>query len=53
MQYIFVSARRKYADYKLFGKTTLDTINVNTKVLVENKLWTITGDEIHFKYEEA
>ena len=52
MQYVFVAARRKYADYKLFGITTIDTINVNTEVLRNNRLLTITGDKIYFKYEE-
>jgi len=53
MQYVFVAARRKYTDYKLFGITTLETDNVNTEVLENNRLLTITGNKIYFKYEEA
>jgi hypothetical protein len=52
LQYIFVAARRRYTDYKVWGVKTKDTINVNTKVLENNRLLTITGNEIHFKYEE-
>lgn len=52
LQYIFVAARRRYVDYKLFGITTLNNINVNTKVLEKNRLLNITDSKIYFKYEE-
>lgn len=53
LQYIFVAARRNYADYKLEGKKTVETYKINTKAIENNRLLSITGDEIHLKYEET
>lgn len=52
LQYVLAASRRRITDYFIYGKITLDTIEVNTKPLENNRLLSITGDEIHFKFEE-
>ena len=52
LQYVFVAGRRKYAEYKLFSKKTLDAGSVNTKAIANNRLLSLTGNDIHFKYED-
>ena len=53
--YVAVASRRKLADYVAFGEKTL-SINhapqVN-KLIEDNRLLYIEGNEIHFVYEEA
>lgn len=53
MQYILVAAKRSYPEYKLFRKKTLSAHLLNADALVDNRLLTITGNEIHLKFEEA
>ena len=53
--YVAVASRRKLADYVAFGEKTL-SINhapqVN-KLIEDNRLLYMEGNEIHFVYEEA
>ena len=53
IQYILVAAKRSYPEYRLFRKKTLPTHLLNVDAIVNNRLLTITGNEIHLKFEEA
>ena len=53
LQYILLAARRDYTEYKLFHKKTLQAEYVNVKAIENNRLLTITGNKIYFKFEET
>ena len=52
-QYIALAARRNYAEYKTTGNLGLSVLMVDDlEPLRKNRLLTITGTEVLFKYEE-
>ena len=54
MVYLELLSRRDYLSFKLFGTTTLDTcycFGFDITKLERNRLLTISGDKVHFKYE--
>lgn len=53
LQYVLLAAKRDYAEYKLFRTKTLQAEYVNVKAIENNRLLTITGNKIYFKFEET
>ena len=53
LQYVLLAAKRDYAEYKLFRTKTLQAEYVNVKAIESNRLLTITGNKIYFKFEET
>ena len=54
--YVAMASIRSYAEYKAFGKTTLDILHlpIDPFIFLQNfSLLRVIGDQIHFKYEEA
>jgi hypothetical protein len=56
LQYLQLAAKRNYGMYKMFHVKTLDLSlypDLIYKTIILNPLLTITGNEMHFLYEET
>ena len=53
-QYVGIASQRYYANYKLSKDTTLDLFEYDGKdiILYSNRLLTVSGNRIHFKFED-